>query len=190
MCGIVGQARSDGRPAERPVLERMCAAMEHRGPDSRGMHLDDGVGLGIQRLRVIDLETGEQPIANEDGSVTVVLNGEIYNFRELRAELSRAGTVLDPLGYRGDRAPLRGAGDCVRRLHGMFGLAVWDSPRRRLVLARDRLGKKPLFYASRDGVALVRLGAGGADGKSRDAARSRSTKRSMPMSPIDGSPLR
>jgi asparagine synthase (glutamine-hydrolysing) len=127
----------------------MCAALEHRGPDSRGLHVDDGVGLGIQRLRVIDLATGDQPIFNEDGSVAVVLNGEIYNYRELRAELERSGhrfatrsdTEVIAHLYEEDGPQL------VQRLHGMFGLAVWDAKRRRLLLARDRVGKKPLYYA-------------------------------------------
>jgi asparagine synthase (glutamine-hydrolysing) len=127
----------------------MCAAVEHRGPDSRGLHIDDGVGLGIQRLRVIDLTTGDQPIFNEDGSVAVVLNGEIYNYRELRESLEGAGhrfstrsdTEVIAHLYE-DEGP-----ELVHRLHGMFGLAVWDARRRRLLLARDRVGKKPLYYA-------------------------------------------
>lgn len=129
----------------------MCAALEHRGPDSRGLHIDAGVGLGIQRLRVIDLATGDQPIFNEDGSVAVVLNGEIYNYRELRAELEGSGhrfatqsdTEVIAHLYEEDGA------DLVQRLHGMFGLAVWDAKRQRLLLARDRVGKKPLYYAHR-----------------------------------------
>ncbi len=153
MCGIVGQARSDGQPAARPLLERMCAALEHRGPDSRGLHVDDGVGLGIQRLRVIDLATGDQPIFNEDGSVAVVLNGEIYNYRELRERLERAGhhfsthsdTEVIAHLYEDEGQEL------VHQLHGMFGLAIWDARRRRLLLARDRVGKKPLYYAQRRG---------------------------------------
>jgi asparagine synthase (glutamine-hydrolysing) len=132
----------------------MCAALEHRGPDSRGVHVEQGAGLGVQRLRIIDLATGDQPILNEDGTVVVVLNGEIYNFRELREELRSRGHrfsthgdtevivhLYEELGWA-----------CVERLHGMFGLAIWDRRRRRLVLARDRLGKKPLFYALRGGV--------------------------------------
>src|SRR4051794_17886434 len=91
MCGITGQATIDEAPVSRDVLERMCGAMEHRGPDSRGVHVGPGIGLGIQRLRVIDLDTGDQPIYNEDRSVVVVLNGEIYNFRELREELVARG---------------------------------------------------------------------------------------------------
>jgi asparagine synthase (glutamine-hydrolysing) len=149
VCGIVGQASREGRPGDRATLERMCAALEHRGPDSRGLHVDAGVGLGIQRLRVIDLATGDQPIFNEDRSVVVVLNGEIYNYRELRAELERSGhgfttrsdTEVIAHLYEEDGARL------VHRLHGMFGLAVWDARRRRLLLARDRVGKKPLYYA-------------------------------------------
>src|SRR3954469_3579327 len=91
MCGIVGQVREEGADVERELLASMCAALEHRGPDSRGIHTGDGVGLGIQRLRVIDLETGDQPIYNEDRSVVVVLNGEIYNYQELRRRLQRGG---------------------------------------------------------------------------------------------------
>jgi asparagine synthase (glutamine-hydrolysing) len=86
MCGIAGQLRFDDRPVAPALIERMCAAIEHRGPDSRGTHLDGPVGLGIQRLRIIDLHTGDQPVFSEDRSVAVVLNGEIYNFRELRHE--------------------------------------------------------------------------------------------------------
>jgi asparagine synthase (glutamine-hydrolysing) len=154
MCGICGQVRWDGQAPQGGLIEEMCAAQEHRGPDSRGVHLDEAAGLGIQRLRVIDLATGDQPILNEDGSVVVVLNGEIYNFRELRARLERSGhrfatgsdteVIVHLYEEEGSR--------CVRSLHGMFGLAIWDARRRRLVLARDRVGKKPLFYALRDGV--------------------------------------
>ena len=92
MCGIVGQVRPRGTPVAAGLPERMCALLEHRGPDARGIHRDGNVALGIQRLRVIDLDTGDQPIYNEDRSVAVVLNGEIYNYRELRAELRRAVT--------------------------------------------------------------------------------------------------
>jgi asparagine synthase (glutamine-hydrolysing) len=132
-------------------MDAMCAALEHRGPDSRGLHVKAQVGLGIQRLRVIDLATGDQPIYNEDGSVVVVLNGEIYNFRELRRDLVRRGhrfttegdteVIVHLYEEMGPR--------CVEALHGMFGLAVWDEGERRLLLARDRVGKKPLYYADR-----------------------------------------
>lgn len=150
MCGIAGILSSDG-PVERELLERMCETMEHRGPDSRGLFADDGVGLGVQRLAVIDLESGDQPIFNEDGSIVVVANGEIYNYRELGEELVRAGHsfythsdtevivhLYEELGEA-----------CVDRLRGMFALALWDRRTRRLLLARDRVGKKPLFYARR-----------------------------------------
>ena len=153
MCGIAGRVRADGGNIEEGLLLRMCEALEHRGPDARGVHIGPGIGLGIQRLRVIDLETGDQPVYNEDGSVVVVLNGEIYNFRELRSELERAGHRFRTSG---DTEAIVHAYEqyglqFVRRLHGMFALAVWDRPRRRLVLARDRPGKKPLFYTQRDG---------------------------------------
>ena len=150
MCGIVGKVMPpQGGRVDRELIERMCVALEHRGPDSRGMHVAEQVGLGIQRLRVIDLVTGDQPISNEDGSVVVVLNGEIYNFRELRDRLRAAGHTFATEGdtevivhlYEEDGA------DCVRHLHGMFAFALWDRRRRRLLLARDRVGKKPLFYA-------------------------------------------
>ncbi len=153
MCGIVGQALRDGGRVDPQLLLRMCAALEHRGPDSRGEFAADGVGLGIQRLRVIDLRTGDQPIANEDGTIVVVLNGEIYNYRELRESLEEKGhrfstqgdteTIVHLYEELGPR--------CVSRLHGMFAFALWDGRRRQLLLARDRLGKKPLFYALRAG---------------------------------------
>jgi asparagine synthase (glutamine-hydrolysing) len=154
MCGIAGQVRADAQRPDPQLLQRMCAAIEHRGPDSRGVHIDDGVALGIQRLRVIDLVSGDQPIFNEDRSVAVVLNGEIYNHLELRRNLQARGHrfstegdtevivhLYEELGAR-----------FVDSLIGMFGVAVWDARERQLVLARDRLGKKPLFYAQRDGV--------------------------------------
>ena len=152
MCGIAGKVSAQGG-VDPALLERMCAAIEHRGPDSRGTFVEPGVGLGIQRLRVIDLETGDQPIQNEDGSVVVVLNGEIYNYRELRDELEGRGHRFST---RSDTEVLvhlyedRGD-DCVEALRGMFAFAIWDRRRRRLLLARDRLGKKPLFYAERNG---------------------------------------
>lgn len=153
MCGIVGQVRAPGAEVERVALERMCAALEHRGPDKRGIYTDGNAGLGIQRLRVIDLVTGDQPIRNEDGSVVVVLNGEIYNFAELRDRLRRRGHTL---ATKGDTEVIvhlyeeHGA-DCVRELHGMFAFALWDEARRQLLLARDRIGKKPLYYAACSG---------------------------------------
>ena len=155
MCGIIGKIASPGAgPLDREVLERMCVALEHRGPDSRGLFHEGNVGLGIQRLRVVDLVTGDQPIYNEDGSVVVVLNGEIYNFRELRERLRARGHRF---ATEGDTEVIvhlyeEHGVECVRHLHGMFAFALWDRRRTRLLLARDRVGKKPLFYA---------LGAGG-----------------------------
>ena len=154
MCGIVGQANSDGRRADPATLQRMCAALEHRGPDSRGLHVDAGVGLGIQRLRVIDLATGDQPIFNEDRSVAVVLNGEIYNYRELRGRLQRNGHRFATQGdteviahlyeEEGPRLRAPAARDVRASPYGM-------RRRRVLLLARDRVGKKPLYYAERGG---------------------------------------
>ncbi len=154
MCGIVGQARSDGTSVDRGLVESMCAGLEHRGPDSRGIHLDAAVGLGIQRLRVIDLATGDQPVYNEDRSVAVVLNGEIYNYRELRERLRANGHRFATDGDTEVIAHLyeEEGPDFVRSLAGMFGLALWDARRQELFVARDRIGKKPLFYAERDGV--------------------------------------
>lgn len=132
----------------------MCAALEHRGPDARGMFRDDRAFLGIQRLRIIDLHTGDQPVFNEDGSVVVVLNGEIYNFGELRAALRRRGHVFSTEGDTEVIVHLyeEHGIDCVLHLHGMFAFALWDQRRQQLLIARDRVGKKPLVYALRDGV--------------------------------------
>src|SRR3954447_24197190 len=152
MCGIAGKL-TPGRPVDPDLLAAMCGVIEHRGPDSRGTFLEDDVALGIQRLRVIDLETGDQPIFNEDGSVVVVLNGEIYNYRELRDQLRARGHSF---ATQGDTEVIvhlyeeRGAA-LVHELRGMFAFALWDRRRRRLLLATDRVGKNPLFYAERDG---------------------------------------
>jgi asparagine synthase (glutamine-hydrolysing) len=148
MCGIAGTLSRNG-PIEAGLVERMCATMEHRGPDSRGVFADEGVALGVQRLAVIDLESGDQPIFNEDRSIVVVANGEIYNYRELRDELARAGHRLYTHSDTEVIVHLyEELGDsCVDRLRGMFAFALWDRRERRLLLARDRVGKKPLFYA-------------------------------------------
>ena len=154
MCGIIGKVNAPGGPpADRELLNRMCAALEHRGPDSRGLFVKEGTGLGIQRLRVIDLVTGDQPVHSEDGTVSVVLNGEIYNYQELRADLRRRGHTFS---RQGDTEVIVHAyeeygAECVKHLHGMFAFALWDAKRRSLLLARDRAGKKPLFYALRNG---------------------------------------
>jgi asparagine synthase (glutamine-hydrolysing) len=152
MCGIAGQLSTDG-PIEAGLVERMCATMEHRGPDSSGVFAQDGVAVGVQRLAVIDVAGADQPIRSEDGSVVVVCNGEIYNYRELRQELVRAGHTFSTAGDAEVVVHLyEELGDaCLERLRGMFALAIWDGRRRRLLLARDRVGKKPLFYAQRGG---------------------------------------
>jgi asparagine synthase (glutamine-hydrolysing) len=152
MCGIVGKATLSD-PVGQQLIERMCAVIEHRGPDSRGVFVAGGVGLGVQRLRVIDLETGDQPIFNEDGSVVVVLNGEIYNYKELVSDLERRGHAVSTQSDTEVIVHLYEdyGVDCVQHLRGMFAFALWDSRRRQLLLARDRVGKKPLFYSFRDG---------------------------------------
>jgi asparagine synthase (glutamine-hydrolysing) len=153
MCGVCGMAFLDpGRPADTEQLRRMTSIVRHRGPDSDGFHTGPGIGLGVRRLSIIDLETGDQPIASEDGSVTVVCNGEIYNYRELREELEaaghrfRTGSDVEVIVHLWED---RGV-ECLGRLRGMFGLALWDARRRQLLLARDRLGIKPMHYALGD----------------------------------------
>jgi asparagine synthase (glutamine-hydrolysing) len=137
-----------GEPVDRDVLERMNATLVHRGPDSGGVHVSPGAGLGARRLSIIDLAGGDQPIANEDETVSVVQNGEIYNFPELRDEVEAAGHRLRT---RCDTEihlhlyEMHGAA-YVERLRGMFAFALWDSRRRRLMLGRDRFGIKPLYY--------------------------------------------
>jgi len=152
MCGICGIVSTSGS-ADPERLARMSAKLVHRGPDSDGAFLDGPVGLAARRLAIIDLAGGDQPIANEDGTVTVVQNGELYNYPELRLELERAGhrfrtscdtEVLVHLYEREGEA-------FARRLRGMFAVALWDAPRRRLVLARDRYGIKPLYYREENG---------------------------------------
>ncbi len=156
MCGIAGVLRLDGAPAEEAPLGAMLAALTHRGPDDEGRHVAGRLAFGVRRLSIIDVAGGHQPLANEDGSVWAVLNGEIYNYRELRAELQSLGhrfatgsdteTLVHLYEEHGDAF--------VEALNGMFGLALWDAKRQRLVLARDRLGIKPL-YVYRDQRALV-----------------------------------
>jgi asparagine synthase (glutamine-hydrolysing) len=152
MCGIAGAFSTDGSIGPE-LIERMCAPMEHRGPDSRGVFAEGGLGLGVQRLAVIDPPGADQPIDNEDGSVIVVCNGEIYDYRELREELVRRGHRFSTDGDAEVIVHLyEEYGDaCVEHLRGMFAFALWDRRERRALLARDRVGKKPLFYAQRDG---------------------------------------
>jgi asparagine synthase (glutamine-hydrolysing) len=148
MCGICGLAHLDGRPIEPALLEEMNDTLLHRGPDSGGTHVEGNVGIAARRLSIIDLETGDQPLSNEDGSVTVVQNGEIYNFHELRDRLRSQGHTFRTKGDTEVHAHLYeelGPGFAAE-LRGMFAVAIWDARRRRLVLARDRFGIKPLYY--------------------------------------------
>ncbi len=147
MCGICGIASAAGTP-DPGRLAGMSATLVHRGPDSDGAFTDSAVGLAARRLAIIDLETGDQPISNEDGRITVVQNGEIYNYRELRYELERAGHRFSTSGDTEVLAHLyeEHGERFAERLRGMFAVALWDSERNRLVLARDRYGIKPLYY--------------------------------------------
>ncbi len=157
MCGICGKLNFDrSRPVDHELLRRMMDVIGHRGPDGGGEYLSGPVGLGHRRLSIIDLNTGSQPISNEDGTVWVVYNGEIYNFRELRTELEARGhrfkstsdteVIVHMYEEMGDQ--------CVTRFRGMFAFALWDERQQRLLLARDRVGIKPLYYVD-TGRALV-----------------------------------
>ncbi len=152
MCGIVGYVGGAGQGR----LASMLARLEHRGPDDHGLHEEPDAGLGATRLAIIDVAGGHQPIANEDESLWIVFNGEVYNHRALRPDLEARGhrfrtrsdteVVLHLFEETAER--------CVDQLRGMFAFAIWDARRRRLVVARDRLGKKPLYYWHRDGLFL------------------------------------
>ena len=160
MCGITGWANLDSHApppdGARDLLHAMCERMVHRGPDSEGLFVTAGASLGMRRLAIIDLVTGEQPAFNEDRSIVVVLNGEIYNYRELRTLLEKRGhsfrsasdTEVLPHLYEeyGDAM--------VNELNGMFAFALWDSKRRRLLIARDRFGEKPLYWGVFDKALL------------------------------------
>lgn len=150
MCGITGifDTRST-RAVDVPSLQRMNDAQHHRGPDEGSVHIEPGVGFGHRRLSIIDIATGQQPLFNEDGSVVIVFNGEIYNYQSLIPELQALGHVFRT---KSDTECIVHAweqwgADCVTRLRGMFAFAIWDRNRRQLFMARDRLGVKPLHYA-------------------------------------------
>jgi len=157
VCGIVGIVTRREAPIDAALLRHMCCQLRHRGPDDEGCYHAPGVGLGMRRLSIIDVETGQQPLANEDGRVWVVGNGEIYNYRELRADLERRGhrfatgsdieTIVHAYEEYGE--------SCPEHLVGMFAFAIWDAGRRRLLLGRDRVGKKPLLYVpTPDGIVF------------------------------------
>ena len=154
MCGICGIYNGkSGEPVSGQLLEHMTGSISHRGPDDSGAYLDGPLGLGFARLSIIDLSGGHQPMTNETGDIWLVFNGEIWNYKELRKELIEKGhqfrtnsdteTIVHAYEEYGV--------DCVARLHGMFGFAIWDASRRRLLLARDRAGKKPLYYTRANG---------------------------------------
>jgi asparagine synthase (glutamine-hydrolysing) len=153
MCGIAGLLSLGEKPVSEEEVRSMCDAMVHRGPNDAGYYAAEGVVLGMRRLSIIDLETGHQPVRNEDGSVWVVFNGEIYNFKELRPSLEQQGhrfytdtdtEVIVHLYEQYGEA-------CVQKMRGMFAFAIWDANRKKLMLARDRLGIKPLFYSTAGG---------------------------------------
>ncbi len=147
MCGIAGILDIKRKP-ENHVILGMTGIMRHRGPDGEGIYIDGPVGLGHRRLSIIDINTGAQPMSNEDGSVWITYNGEVYNFMELRNELESRGhkfrtksdteTIIHAYEQYGE--------DCVKKLRGMFAFCIWDAKKKSLFLARDRLGKKPLYY--------------------------------------------
>src|SRR3989441_415383 len=156
MCGIAGIMSFNGRPVSSEEMGAMCTAMVHRGPDNEGFYIGPGVGLGRRRLSCIDLQTGPQPVHNEDGTIWVVFNGEIYNFRELRTQLQGLGhsfntaTDTEAIVHLYEEYGQR----CVEHLRGMFAFALWDDRLKLLLLARDRLGIKPLYYAEVGGRLL------------------------------------
>ncbi len=149
MCGIVGAAWTDeGKPLNEPGLAAMAARIAHRGPDDSGTYRDRNAALGFRRMAIVDVAGGHQPLSNEDGTVWTVFNGEIYNFPALRRRLEARGHVLKSQGDTEVLVHLyedEGPG-FFSLLRGMFALAIWDAPRRTLVLGRDRLGQKPLVY--------------------------------------------
>ncbi len=157
MCGICGKInREPARPVDPQLIRQMCAVLQHRGPDAEGQYVRQNVGLGHRRLKIIDLEGGAQPMTNEDGAVVITYNGEIYNFLELRRLLearghrfrTRSDTEVIVHGYE------EWGTEVVDRLRGMFAFGIWDDRKQRLFLARDRLGKKPLYFTCQNDAIL------------------------------------
>src|SRR5437899_6160983 len=148
MCGIAGYVSLEERCDRRPLLQQMTQALRHRGPDDEGYFAEPGVGLAIRRLSIIDVAGSHQPISNEDETVHVVFNGAIYNYLELRASLEKRGHWLKTQGDTEILVHLyeEHGFDMLHFLRGMFAFALWDSRKKTLFLARDRLGKKPLNY--------------------------------------------
>ena len=195
MCGIAGFLLRDGS-AQVSDVRAMTDLIRHRGPDDEGIYTDGPCGIGMRRLSIIDLSTGHQPISNEDGSVWIVFNGEIYNYQELRQDLIAKGhrfrtnsdteTIVHLYEEEGT--------DGLHKLRGMFAYCIWDAKKRKILLVRDRFGKKPLYYAQTPSgfyfaSELKCLRAG------RRSARPRSLKRcgctsSSPTSPTRTAPSR
>ena len=152
MCGIAGYFERNGK-ASQAVVQAMCDVIRHRGPDDEGFHVDGPCAIGMRRLSIIDLATGHQPISNEDGSVWVVFNGEIYDYKELRERLIGQGhrfrthSDTEVLVHLYEQEGVDG----LHRLRGMFAFCIWDAKARKLLLVRDRFGKKPLYYANLPG---------------------------------------
>ncbi len=157
MCGIVGKLSLDGRqPVDPDLIQRMTDLIAHRGPDGEGQHVTGPIGMGHRRLSIIDLNTGSQPMCNEDGTVWVVFNGEIYNYQSLRTELKaknhtfKSATDTEVIVHLYEEL----GEECLLRLQGMFAFAIWDENKQKLLLARDRVGIKPLYYTD-TGTALL-----------------------------------
>src|SRR5579862_1595678 len=149
MCGICGKLTFDpGANVSSAVLRSMADTIVHRGPDDEGYYKSGPVGLGFRRLSIIDLNTGHQPISNEDNTVWIVFNGEIYNYRELREELKSRGHIFRTQTDTEVIVHLyeESGGRCTEKLRGMFAFAIWDERKQTLLLARDRVGIKPLYY--------------------------------------------
>jgi asparagine synthase (glutamine-hydrolysing) len=168
MCGICGIIDFEGAIVRRETIEEMADSLWHRGPDEAGYHFEPAVGLGHRRLSIIDLSTGQQPLSNEDGSVWVVFNGEIYNYLELRSRLQskghqfRTNSDTEVIVHLYEEV----GEECFSQLRGMFAIALWDRRRKQAILARDRIGKKPLFYSHQSsrlvfGSELKAIAAGG-----------------------------
>ena len=162
MCGIAGFVDSRFGPAgsaedRAQTLENMCQVIRHRGPDDQGVMLKSGVALGMRRLSIIDLAGGHQPISNEDGAVTIVFNGEIYNYRDLQAQLQSRGHrfVTNSDTETIVHAYEEFGATCVEQLRGMFAFAIWDDHEKQIFIARDRVGKKPLYYTVTNRGSLV-----------------------------------
>jgi asparagine synthase (glutamine-hydrolysing) len=149
MCGICGKLEFDpGKQVPETLLKRMADAIRHRGPDDEGFYASGQIGLGFRRLSIIDLDSGHQPLSNENGTVWIVFNGEIYNYQSLRKELAEKGHVFKTKSDTEVIVHLyeEYGSECVQKLRGMFAFAIWDSPNNTLLLARDRIGIKPLYY--------------------------------------------